>query len=60
MFHIRSATCSSLLLAPHETQSYTLTLVPTAPGSYQVQGWTTQPTAGGGPGVLFTVVVTVH
>ena len=55
-----SATCSFLLLAPHETQSYTLTLVPTAPGSYQVQGWTTQPTAGGGPGVLFTVIVTVH
>ncbi len=55
-----SATCSSLLLAPHETQSYTLTLVPNAPGTYQVQGWTTQPTAGGGPGVLYTVIVTVH
>ena len=55
-----SATCSFLLLAPHETQSYTLTLVPTAPGTFQVQGWTTQPTAGGGPGVLYTVIVTVH
>ena len=55
-----SATCSSLLLAPHETQSYTLTLVPTAPGTFQVQGWTTQPAAGGGPGVLYTVIVSVH
>ena len=55
-----SATCSSLLLAPHETQSYTLTLVPTTAGTYQIQGWTTQPTAGGGPGVSFTVIVTVH
>ena len=28
--------------------------------TFQVQGWTTQPTAGGGPGVLYTVIVTVH
>jgi hypothetical protein len=55
-----SATCSSLLLAPHETQTYTLTLTPNAPGTYQIQGWTTQPTAGGGPGTLQTVTVTVH
>ncbi len=55
-----SATCSSLLLAPHETQTYTLTLVPNAPGTFQIQGWTTQPTAGGGPGTLQTVIVTVH
>jgi hypothetical protein len=55
-----SATCSSLLLAPYETQTYTLTLLPNAPGTYQLQGWTTQPTAGGGPGTLQTVTVTVH
>jgi hypothetical protein len=54
-----SATCSSLSLNPHETQSYTLTLAATTPGTYQIQGWTTQPTAGGAPGVLFTVPVTV-
>jgi hypothetical protein len=54
-----SATCSSLSLNPHETQSYTLTLVATTPGSFQIQGWTTQPTAGGAPGVLYTVPITV-
>ncbi len=54
-----SATCSFLSLNPNETQSYTLTLQATAVGSYQIQGWTTQPTAGGAPGVLYTVPVTV-
>lgn len=54
-----SATCSFLSLNPHETQSYTLTLVATTPGTFQIQGWTTQPTAGGAPGVLDTVPVTV-
>jgi hypothetical protein len=54
-----SATCSSLSLNPYETQSYTLTLAATTPGTYQIQGWTTQPSAGGAPGVLFTVPVTV-
>ena len=54
-----SATCSFLSLNPYETQSYTLTLAATTPGTYQIQGWTTQPSAGGAPGVLFTVPVTV-
>jgi hypothetical protein len=54
-----SATCSNLSLNPHETQSYTLTLAATTPGSYQIQGWTTQPSAGGAPGVSYTVPITV-
>jgi hypothetical protein len=54
-----SATCSNLSLNPHETQSYTLVLKATTAGSYQIQGWTTQPSAGGAPGVSYTVPVTV-
>jgi len=53
-----SATCSSLLLAPNETQSYQLTLVPTATGSYTIQGWTTQPITGRGVSKSVTVTVT--
>ena len=53
-----SATCSSLSLAPNETQSYTLTLVPTAAGTFTIKGWTTQPITGRGFGT--SVVVTVH
>src|SRR6516165_1152199 len=41
-----SATCSFLLLAGHETQTYTLTLSPQAPGTYTIQGWTRQPSTG--------------
>ena len=54
-----SATCSFLLLAPHETQAYTLTLAPTAAGTYQLTGWTTQPIAGGSGGTVQTVTITV-
>jgi hypothetical protein len=54
-----SATCSFLLLAPHETQTYTLTLAPTATGTYQLTGWTTQPIAGGSGGTVQTVTITV-
>jgi len=54
-----SATCSSLLLAPHETQAYTLTLAPTTAGTYQLTGWTTQPIAGGSGGTVQTVTITV-
>ena len=52
-----SATCSSLLLASHETQSYQLTLVPTATGTYTIQGWTTQPITGRGVSQSVTVTV---
>ena len=53
-----SATCSFLLLAGQETQTYTLTLSPTAPGTYTLQGWTTQPSTGRGWGGSVTVTVT--
>ena len=53
-----SATCSFLLLAGHETQTYTLTLSPTAPGTYTLQGWTTRPSTGRGFGASVTVTVT--
>lgn len=54
-----SATCTSLLLAPHETQAYTLTLTPTTAGTFQLQGWTTQPISGGSGGTLQTITITV-
>jgi hypothetical protein len=54
-----SATCSFLTLAPNQTQQLTLTLLPDAPGTYTLQGWTTQPVAGGGPGFLGQATVTV-
>ena len=54
-----SATCSFLLLAPHETQAYTLTLAPTTAGTFQLTGWTTQPIAGGSGGTVQTVTITV-
>jgi len=53
-----SATCSFLLLAGHETQTYTLTLSPQAPGTYTLQGWTRQPSTGRGFGASVTVTVT--
>ena len=53
-----SATCSFLLLTGHETQTYTLTLRPQAPGTYTLQGWTTQPSTGRGFGASVTVTVT--
>src|SRR5436305_6816172 len=52
-----SATCNFLLLAPSETQSYTLTLVATAPGTYQIQGWSSSTTVPGGS--LTTLTITV-
>jgi len=54
-----SATCSFLLLAPHETQTYTLTLTPTAVGTFVLTGWTDQPVAGGSGGTVQSVTVTV-
>ena len=54
-----SATCSFLLLAPHDSQTYTLTLRPTATGTFQLSGWTNQPIAGGSGGTFQTVTVTV-
>src|SRR5690349_11658107 len=53
-----SATCSFLSLTGHETQTYTLTLRPQAPGTYTLQGWTTQPSTGRGFGASVTVTVT--
>lgn len=52
-----SATCNFLELAPFETQSYTLTLVATAPGTYQIQGWTTSSYVAGGFSGSVTVTV---
>ena len=53
-----SATCSFLLLSGHETQTYTLTLSTQTPGTYTIQGWTTQPSTGRGFGASVTVTVT--
>jgi len=53
-----SATCSFLNLAGNETQTYKLTLSPTATGTYTIQGWTTQPSTGRGFGASVTVTVT--
>jgi hypothetical protein len=53
-----SATCSFLSLTGHETQTYTLKLSPQAPGTYTLQGWTTQPSTGRGFGASVTVTVT--
>jgi len=52
-----SATCSFLNLAGNETQTYTLTLSPTTPGTYTIQGWTTQPSTGRGFSTSVTVTV---
>ena len=43
-----SATCNFVELAPNETQSYTLTLTASAPGTYTIQGWTTSSYVTGG------------
>jgi len=53
-----SATCSFLSLTGHETQIYTLTLRAQTPGTYTLQGWTTQPSTGRGFGASVTVTVT--
>jgi hypothetical protein len=53
-----SATCSFLSLIGHEKQTYTLTLSPQTPGTYTLQGWTTQPSTGRGFGASVTVTVT--
>ena len=52
-----SATCSFLNLAPHETQSYTLTLVANTPGTYQLQGWASSTSVPGGSWTTVTVTV---
>jgi hypothetical protein len=52
-----SATCNFVELAPSETQAYTLTLAPTAPGTYQIQGWTTSSYVTGGFSGSVTVTV---
>ena len=53
-----SATCSFLLLTGQETQTYTLTLSTQTPGTYTIQGWTTQPSTGRGFEASLTVTVT--
>ena len=52
-----SATCNFLELAPYETQTYTLTLVATTPGTYTIQGWTTSSYATGGYSGSATITV---
>ena len=53
-----SATCSFLALAPNETQSYTLTLVTSTPGTYQLQGWASSTSVPGGSLTTLTITVT--
>ena len=53
-----SATCSFLALAPGETESYSLTLVATTPGTYQLQGWASSTSVPGGS--LTTLTITVN
>jgi hypothetical protein len=53
-----SATCSFLVLAPSETQSYTLTLTANTPGTYQLQGWASSTSVPGG--ALTTITITVR
>jgi len=55
-----SATCNFVQLAPFETQSYTLTLQATAPGTYQIQGWTRTTSTTLTGGCFGQVNVTVH
>jgi hypothetical protein len=52
-----SATCNFLELAGNETQSYTLTLVPTAPGTFTIKGWATSSYVTGGASEAVTVTV---
>ena len=52
-----SATCNFVELAPGETQSYTLTLVASTPGTYLIQGWTTSSYVAGGFSGSVTVTV---
>ena len=52
-----SATCNFLELAANETQSYTLTLVPTAPGTFTIKGWATSSYVTGGASEAVTVTV---
>jgi hypothetical protein len=53
-----SATCNFIELAPQETQTYTLTLVPTTAGTFTIKGWATSSTITGGASEA--VAVTVH
>jgi len=52
-----SATCNFLELAANETQSYTLTLVPTTPGTFTIKGWATSSYVVGGASEAVTVTV---
>jgi len=52
-----SATCNFVELAPNETQSYKLTLTANAPGTYQIQGWTTSSYVSGGFSGSATITV---
>ena len=53
-----SATCNFVNLAPGQTQSYTLTLLPTAPGTFQLRGWSRSSYVSGGS--LQAIVVMVR
>lgn len=52
-----SATCNFLELAPNETQTYTLTLVPTTAGTFTIKGWATSSYLTGGASEAVTVTV---
>jgi hypothetical protein len=52
-----SATCNFINLAPGETQSYTLTLLPMMAGSFQIRGWTSSSYVSGGAWQAVTVNV---
>jgi hypothetical protein len=52
-----SATCNFIDLAPGETQSYTLTLVPTVPGTVILRGWTSSSYVRGGSSEAVTVTI---
>ena len=52
-----SATCNFIELAPNETQTYTLTLVATTPGTHQIQGWATSSYVAGGASESMTITV---
>ena len=52
-----SATCNFVELAANETQTYTLTLTASTPGTYVIQGWATSSYVTGGASESVTVTV---
>ena len=52
-----SATCNFVELAPLETQTYQLTLVPTTAGTFTIKGWATSSYITGGASEQVAVTV---